>query len=310
MVAAIGHAFGPNSERGVFRTIDGGKSWAKVLYKDAETGAIDVTFDPHDSKIVWASLWTVRRQPWNFASGGAGSGLYRSSDGGATWTHVVGNGLPEGILGRIDVQVSGADSNRVYAMIEAKDGGLYRSDDAGAHWARVSQDGRIRQRAWYFSKIYADPKAVDTVYALNTGMLRSTDGGKTFNLVSATHGDHHALWINPEDPRILVNANDGGGSVSLDGGATWSTQENQPTGAFYHVATDMRFPYWVYGAQQDNSNLAVASFNDEGVIGPKDWYQARRRRVRFRGPRSPRLPDHLQRCGEPVRALRSADHAG
>ena len=274
LVAAIGHAFGPNTERGVFRTTDGGKSWTKVLYKDADTGAIDVTFDPHNPKIVWAALWTVRRQPWNFSSGGVGSGLYRSSDGGATWTHVVSSSLPEGILGRIDVQVSGADSNRVYAMIEAKDGGLYRSDDAGAHWARVSQDGRIRQRAWYFSKIYADPKAVDTVYALNTGMLRSTDGGKSFNLVSATHGDHHALWINPNDPRILVNANDGGGSVSMDGGSTWSTQENQPTGAFYHVATDMRFPYWVYGAQQDNSNLAVASFDDEGVIGPKDWYQA------------------------------------
>jgi photosystem II stability/assembly factor-like uncharacterized protein len=244
LVAAIGHAFGPNTERGVFRTTDGGASWTKVLYKDENTGAIDVTFDPHDSKIVWAALWTVRRQPWNFSSGGPGSGLYRSSDGGVTWAHVTGNGLPAGILGRIDIQVSGADSNRVYAMIEAKDGGLFRSDDAGVHWARVSQDGRIRQRAWYFSKIYADPKAVDTVYALNTGMLRSTDGGKTFNLVSATHGDHHALWINPNDPRILVNANDGGGSVSMDGGSTWSTQENQPTGSFYHVATDMRFPYW------------------------------------------------------------------
>lgn len=274
LVATIGHAFGPNTERGVFRTVDGGKTWTRVLYKDENTGAIDVTLDPHNPNIVWAALWTVRRQPWSFSSGGAGSGLYRSGDGGVTWTHVTGNGLPDGILGRIDVQVSGADSNRIYAMVEAKDGGLYRSEDAGAHWARISQDGRIRQRAWYFSKIYADPKAIDTVYALNTGMLRSTDGGKSFNLVSATHGDHHSLWINPSDPRILVNANDGGGSVSMDGGATWSTQENQPTGSFYHVATDMRFPYWVYGAQQDNSNLAVASFEDEGVIGPKDWYVA------------------------------------
>ncbi len=274
LVAAVGHAFGPNTERGVFRTVDGGKTWTRVLYKDQETGAIDVALDPHDPKIVWAALWTVRRQPWNFSSGGAGSGLYRSADGGATWTHVTGNGLPDGILGRIDVSVSGADPKRVYAMVEAKDGGLYRSDDAGGHWTRISQDGRIRQRAWYFSKIYADPKAVDTVYALNTGMLRSTDGGKSFNLVSATHGDHHSLWINPDDPRILVNGNDGGGSVSMDGGATWSTQENQPTGAFYHVATDNRFPYWVYGAQQDNSNLAVASFDDEGVIGPKNWYVA------------------------------------
>ncbi len=272
LVAAIGHAFGPNSERGVFRSADGGRTWTKVLYRDANTGAIDVTFDPNNSKIVYAALWQVRRQPWNFSSGGPGSGLFRSTDGGLTWSELKGQGLPAGILGRIDVSVSAADSKRIYAMIEAADGGLYRSDDAGAHWMRVSQDGRIRQRAWYFSKIYADPKAVDTVYALNTGMLRSTDGGKSFNLVSATHGDHHALWIDPGEPKRLINANDGGASVSLDGGKTWSTQNNQPTAQFYHVATDMRFPYWVYGAQQDNSNLTVASFDDEGVIGPADFY--------------------------------------
>ena len=274
LVAAIGHAFGPNAERGVFRTTDGGKSWTKTLFHDENTGAIDVTFDPHDSKNVYAALWQVRRQPWNFASGGPGSGLYRSQDGGATWTQLQGHGLPDGILGRIDVSVSAADDKRVFAMIEAKEGGLYRSDDHGEHWERVSQDGRIRQRAWYFSKIYADPKAIDTVYALNTGMLRSRDGGKSFDLVAATHGDHHALWIDPADPKRLINANDGGASISLDGGSTWSTQDNQPTAQFYHVATDMRFPYWVYGAQQDNSNLAVASFDDEGVIGPRDWYPA------------------------------------
>jgi len=274
LVAAIGHAFGSNAERGVFRTIDGGKSWAKVLYKNDKTGAIDVTFDPHDPKIVYAALWQVLRQPWNFASGGPGSGLYRSADGGATWTELHGHGLPDGTLGRIDVSVSAADSKRVYAMIEAKDGGLYRSDDRGATWERINQDGRIRQRAWYFSKIYADPQAVDTVYALNTGMLRSKDGGRSFNLVSATHGDHHALWIDPADPKRLINANDGGASISLDGGDTWSTQDNQPTAQFYHVAADNRFPYWVYGAQQDNSNLAVASFDDQGVIGPRDWYPA------------------------------------
>ena len=274
LVAAIGHAFGPNSERGIFRTTDGGKTWTKTLYKDDNTGAIDVTFNPHDSKIVYAALWQVRRQPWNFSSGGPGSGLYKSTDGGATWTQLKGHGLPDGILGRIDVSVSAADDKRVYAMVEAKDGGLYKSDDSGDHWERVSQDGRIRQRAWYFSKIYADPQAIDTVYALNTGMLRSKDGGKSFDLVSATHGDHHALWIDPTDDKRLINANDGGASISLDGGDTWSTQDNQPTAQFYHVATDMRFPYWVYGAQQDNSNLAVASFSDDGVIGPRDWYPA------------------------------------
>jgi len=274
MVAALGHAFGANTERGLFRTADGGKSWQKVLYRDENTGAIDVTFDPHDSKIVYAALWQVRRQPWNFSSGGPGSGLFRSSDGGVTWTELKGNGLPDGLLGRIDISVSGAKSTRVYAMVEAKEGGLYRSDDGGNHWRVVSQDGRIRQRAWYFSKIYADPKAVDTVYALNTGLLRSTDGGKNFKLVAATHGDHHGLWIDPKDPRHLINANDGGASISLDQGDTWSPQDNQPTAQFYHVAVDNRFPFWVYGAQQDNSNLAVASYDDEGVIGPRDWYPA------------------------------------
>ena len=274
LVAAIGHAFGPNTERGVFRTIDGGKSWNKVLYKDEQTGAIDVTFDPHDPHIVYAAMWQVRRQPWNFSSGGPGSGLYRSSDEGATWTEVKGNGLPDGILGRIDVSVSAANSKRIYAMVEAKDAGLYRSDDAGQHWTRVNDDGRVRQRAWYFSKIYADPKAVDTVYALNTGMLKSTDGGKSFSLVSATHGDHHGLWIDPTDATRMINANDGGASVSLDGGKTWSSQDNQPTAQFYHVAVDNRFPYWVYGAQQDNSNLTTASFDDAGVIGPRNWFPA------------------------------------
>ncbi len=275
LVAAIGHAFGPNTERGVFRTTDGGKTWNKVLYRDDHTGAIDVTFDPHDPKVVYAALWQVQRQPWNFSSGGAGSGLYRSSDEGATWTEIKGNGLPDGVLGRIDVSVSGADSKRVYAMVEAKEGGLYRSDDAGEHWSLISQDGRVRQRAWYFSKIYADPKSIDTVYALNTGMLRSTDGGRKWELLPAPHGDHHGLWIDPADPSRMINANDGGATVSLDTGKTWSTVENQPTAQFYHVAVDSnRFPYWVYGAQQDNTNLTPASFDDAGVIGPRVWFPA------------------------------------
>jgi photosystem II stability/assembly factor-like uncharacterized protein len=274
LVAAIGHAFGPNTERGVFRTSDGGKTWNRVLYKNELTGAIDLAADPKNPKIVYAALWQVRRQPWTFESGGPGSGLYRSADGGVTWSQLTGHGFPEGILGRIDIAISPADSHRIYAMIEAKEGGLYRSDDAGTSWRRVSDDGRVRQRAWYFSKIYADPNAIDTVYALNTGMLRSVDGGKTFSLVAATHGDHHALWIDPNNSKSLINANDGGASISLDGGATWSTQDNQPTGQFYHVATDNRFPYFIYGAQQDNTNLAVASFSDEGVIGPRDWYPA------------------------------------
>lgn len=274
LVAALGHAFGPNAQRGIYRTTDGGKSWTRVLGKDDKTGGIDVTFDPHNSKIVYASLWQAVRQPWSFSSGGPGSGLYRSTDGGVTWKQLAGNGLPGGILGRIDVSVSGANANRIYAMIEAKDGGLYRSDDGGAHWRRVNDDGRLSQRAWYFSKIYADPKRADTIYALNTGLFRSTDGGKTFTLLPARHGDHHGLWIDPTDPDRLINASDGGASVSVDGGKTWTSQLNQPTAQFYHVAVDNDFPYHVYGAQQDNSNIAIASSDDQGAITVQDWYSA------------------------------------
>ena len=274
LVAALGHAFGPNQERGIFRTTDGGKTWTKVLAKDENTGGIDVVFDPNNSNIVFAALWQARRLPWFLNSGGPGSGLYRSEDNGVTWKQLEGNGLPGGILGRIGVSVSGGDSNRVYAIIEAKDGGIYRSDDAGQNWTRINDDNRFRQRAWYFSKIYADPKSPDTVYVLNTGAFRSVDGGKTFNLLPARHGDHHGLWIDPTDPNRLANANDGGASVSIDGGKTWSTQNNQPTAQFYHVAVDNAFPYHLYGAQQDNSNVCIASRTDWGAIGPADWFPA------------------------------------
>jgi len=274
LVATLGHAFGPNQERGIFRTTDGGKTWTKVLSKDENTGGIEVVFDPHNPNIVFASLWQARRQPWFFSSGGPGSGLYRSEDNGVTWKHLEGNGLPDGILGKIGIAVSGADSNRVYAIIEAKEGGLYRSDDAGQHWTRVNDDGRFRQRAWYFSKVYADPKSADTVYLLNTGLFRSVDGGKTFNLLPARHGDHHGLWIDPQNPNRIGNANDGGASVSTDGGKTWTTLNNQPTAQFYHVAVDNAFPYHIYGAQQDNSNVGIASRTDSGVIGREDWFVA------------------------------------
>ncbi|MEY2557925.1 MAG: hypothetical protein QOE34_1350 [Verrucomicrobiota bacterium] len=274
LVAALGHIFGQNQERGIFRTTDGGKTWTKVLSKDQDTGGSDVVFDPNNSNIVFATLWQARRQPWFFSSGGPGSGLYRSEDGGATWKRLEGNGLPEGILGRIGVSVSGADPNRIYAMIEAKEGGLYRSEDAGVKWTRVNEDGRFRQRAWYFSKIYADPKAPDTVYVLNTGLFRSVDGGKSFTLLPARHGDHHGLWIDPQNPQRIANANDGGASISSDGGKTWTTQQNQPTAQFYHVAVDNAFPYHIYGAQQDNSNVGIASRTDSGVIGAQDWFQA------------------------------------
>jgi photosystem II stability/assembly factor-like uncharacterized protein len=273
-VAALGHAFGPNQERGLFRTTDGGKTWTKVLGKDENTGAIDVVFDPHNPSTLFAALWQMRRQPWFFSSGGSGSGLYRSIDGGTTWQELKGNGLPDGVLGRIGVSASGADSNRVYAIIEAKEGGIFRSEDGGDTWKRINDDGRFRQRAWYFSKIYADPKAADTLYVLNTGAFRSIDGGKTFSLLPARHGDHHGFWIDPNNPNRLGNANDGGVSISIDGGKTWSTLNNQPTAQFYHVSVDNAFPYHIYGAQQDNSNVCIASQSDEGAIGPHDWYQA------------------------------------
>jgi photosystem II stability/assembly factor-like uncharacterized protein len=271
-VAALGHAFGPNDERGIFRTADGGKTWQRVLFRDHDTGGIDVAFDPRNPNTLFASLWQMRRQPWGFSSGGPGSGLYRSTDGGLHWKQIEGHGLPEGPLGRIGVSVSGADSHRVYAAIEAKEGGIFRSDDGGDNWTRINPDHRFRQRAWYYSHIFADPVALDTVYVLNTGAFRSTNGGKDFELLPAPHGDHHALWIDPRDPSRLINGNDGGATISVDGGKTWTRQDNQPTAQFYHVAVDNHWPYRVYGAQQDNSTVAIASRDDDGVIGRQDWY--------------------------------------
>jgi photosystem II stability/assembly factor-like uncharacterized protein len=271
-VAALGHAYGPNTERGVFRTTDGGKTWEKVLYKDDKTGAIDVVFDPRNPNVLFAALYEVRRTPWSMSSGGPGSGLYRSNDGGTTWKHLEGKGLPGGILGRIGVSVSGADSNRVYALVEAKEGGLFRSDDGGDSWAKINEDQRLTQRAWYFTHIFADPKTADTVYVLNTGAFRSTDGGKSLTLLPAPHGDHHGLWIDPINPQRMINGNDGGATISVDGGKTWTPQTNQPTAQFYHVATDNQFLYYVYGAQQDNSTVAIASRTDDGYIGRQHWY--------------------------------------
>ncbi len=271
-VAALGHPFADNEERGIFRTLDGGKTWQKVLYKDAKTGGIDVGFDPSNSNILFAALWQARRTPWSLDSGGPGSGLYRSSDGGTTWKELKGHGLPEGILGRIGVTVSGANPNRVWAVIEAEKGGIYRSDDGGDSWSLTTDDHRFRQRAWYYSHIFADPKSADTVYILNTAAYRSNDGGKTFSRIRAPHGDNHALWIDPTNPKRLINGNDGGATISIDGGDTWSSVYNQPTAQFYHVITDNRFPYYIYGAQQDNTTVAIASASAEGSIDRPDWY--------------------------------------
>jgi len=271
-VAALGHAYGPNPERGIFRSTDGGKTWEKVLYKDEKTGGIDITFDRANPRILFAALWEAHRTPWSLTSGGPGGGLYRSADGGTTWKRLEGNGLPKGLLGKIGVTVSPADPNRVYALIEAEQGGIYSSEDGGEHWAYVNDDHRFRQRAWYYTHIFADPKNAETLYVLNTGMYCSTDGGHKFTLLTAPHGDHHGLWIDPTNPQRMINGNDGGATISVDGGKSWTRQYNQPTAQFYHVITDNRFPYYVYGAQQDNTTVAIASRSDLGYIDRADWY--------------------------------------
>ena len=271
-VAALGHAYGPNLTRGVFRSDDGGTTWKKVLYRDEHTGAIDLVFDPNNSHILFAALWDSQRTPWSLVSGGPGSGLYKSTDAGNTWKRLEGHGLPEGVLGRIGVSVSGADGNRVYAIIESKKGGIYRSDDAGDSWHLVNADHKFTQRAWYFHHIFADPKSADTLYVLNTSLYRSTDAGTTFTVIRAPHGDHHGLWIDPTNPLWIINSNDGGADITHDGGKSWSSQANQPTAQFYHVATDTRIPYRVYGAQQDNSTVSIASRSDSGDIDRPDWY--------------------------------------
>ncbi len=270
-VAALGHPYGPNSERGIFRTTDGGKTWDKVLYKDENTGGIDVAFDPHNSNIIFASLWEVHRTPWTLVSGGPGSGLYRSDDGGNTWKRLEEHGLPKGPYGRIGVAVA-ANSDRVYALIEAHEGGLYRSDDGGETWELVNGDRSYQQRAWYYMHVTADPQDPDTVYVANVDFYKSSDAGRTFNRIKVPHGDNHGMWIDPKNPRRMIVSNDGGVTVSLDGGKTWTNELNQPTAQFYHVITDNRSPYYVYGAQQDNSTIAIASRSDNGSIDRSEWY--------------------------------------
>jgi len=271
-VAALGHPFGPNTERGIFRTTDGGKTWQKVLYKDENTGGVDVVFDPNNANIVFASLWQARRTPWSLSSGGPGSGLYRSSDGGTTWKQLEGHGLPKGPYGKIGISVA-ANSDRVYALIEAAEGGLYRSDDGGDTWQLVNDDHALRQRPWYYMHIFADPQDANTVYIANVDFYGSVDGGRTFNKVKVPHGDNHYMWIDPKNTKRMIVSNDGGVTVSVDGGKTWTRQDNQPTAQFYHVITDTRPVYYVYGSQQDNSTVAIASRSDDETIGQRDWYE-------------------------------------
>jgi photosystem II stability/assembly factor-like uncharacterized protein len=271
LVAALGHPFGANSERGIYRTRDGGKTWQRVLYVNDKTGGIDVQYDPANPSIVYAAMWQVIRKPWIFESGGPGSGLYRSTDGGSTWQKLTGHGLPSGIWGKIGVAPT-PDSQRVYALIEAKDGGLYRTDDGGASWKRINDSDLYRQRAWYYTAVFADPKDANKVYIMNTGAYKSTDGGKTFKKMPTFHGDNHSLWINPRNTDLMVNSNDGGADVSVDGGDTWTDEMNQPTAQFYHIAVDDQVPYHLYGAQQDNTTVEIASADARGPIGELDWH--------------------------------------
>jgi photosystem II stability/assembly factor-like uncharacterized protein len=272
-VAALGHTWGPSTERGVFRSKDGGKSWSKLLFVDDKTGAVDLAMDAANPRVLYAATWQVQRTPWSLESGGPGSALHKTTDGGDSWKKLDGKGLPKGPWGRIGVSVSPARPERVYAVIEAEEGGVFRSDDAGATWQRTNDDRRLRQRAWYYTHVYADPKDADTLYVLNVGFFRSKDGGKTFQSIRTPHGDNHDLWIAPEDPRRMVEGNDGGANVSLDGGESWSSIDNQPTAQFYHVIADDQFPYHVYGAQQDNSTVAIASRTGGPGIGAGDWHE-------------------------------------
>ena len=264
-VAALGDAYGSNPERGVFKSTDGGKSWTTSLFRNDKTGAVDLSMDVGHPDVLYAGLWEVFRTPHSLSSGGPGSGLFKTTDGGVTWIEITGKpGLPKPMWGKIGVSVSGADSNRVYAIIEAEEGGVFLSDDAGQTWKRVNEDRRLRQRAFYYTRIYADPQAKDTVYVLNTGIYRSTDAGKTIKTIRVPHGDNHDLWIAANDPKRMINSNDGGANVSTNAGESW-TGQNFPTAQFYNVVTTAHVPYHVCGAQQDNSTACVSSAG-EGAI--------------------------------------------
>ncbi len=271
--AALGHPFGKNPERGIFRSRDGGETWEHVLALNDSTGASDLTMDMTNPRILYAGMWRGERKPWALISGAEEGGVYKSTDGGDSWIK-LGGGLPAGIVGKVGVSVSRADPDRVWSIIEAEpDGGVYRSDDAGATWQRTNSDNNLRQRAWYYTHVQADPADPNTVYALNTSLYRSVDGGTTFEVIAVPHGDVHDLWIHPTDPDRMVVADDGGAQVTVNGGETWSTYYNQPTAELYDVIVDNGFPYRLYGAQQDNTTISVPAWSDVNTLYPKEHWQ-------------------------------------
>jgi photosystem II stability/assembly factor-like uncharacterized protein len=272
-VAALGHLWGPNPERGIYKTVDGGKNWKQVFTRGPKAGAVDLILDPGNPNVVYAGFWEVFRSPWQLESGGPGSGIFKSTDAGETWTEITRKpGLPKGVIGRIGIAVSPVNSDRVWAIVEAEDGGVFKSDNGGNTWTKENEERKLRQRAWYYSRIVADPKRLDSVYVVNTSFYRSDNGGKTYTTISTPHGDNHYLWISPVDANRMIECNDGGAIVSTNGGKTWSTENNQPTAQFYRVALDNDFPYHAYGAQQDNSTVRTATRSDDGTITERDWY--------------------------------------
>ncbi|KAA3641510.1 MAG: glycosyl hydrolase [Bacteroidetes bacterium] len=270
--AVMGDLFKPSEERGVYRSKDGGKTWEKILFVNEDAGAVELLLDPNNPRIIYASTWNVRRTPYSLSSGGEGSALWKSTDSGDTWTNISDKpGLPKGVWGISGVAVSPLNSEKVWAIIENEKGGVYRSEDGGENWAKVNDSRALRQRAWYYSKIYADTQDEDIVYVMNVRYHKSKDGGKTFKAYNAPHGDHHDLWIAPEDNQRMVIADDGGAQVTFDGGDNWSTYYNQPTAQFYRVTTDDSFPFRIYGAQQDNSTVRIAHRTTGRSIGERDW---------------------------------------
>ena len=271
--AVLGNIYKPTTERGVYKSTDGGQTWKKVLYANDMAGAVDLTFDPTNPRILYASTWRVQRTPYSLSSGGEGSALWKSTDSGETWTEISKNeGFPKDTLGIIGVSVSPVNPQRVWAIVENKEkGGLYRSEDGGKTWALINDDRSLRQRAWYYTRVYADSKDPEVVYVMNVSYHKSTDGGKTFKDFNAPHGDHHDLWIAPENPNRMIIGDDGGAQISYDGGETWSTYHNQPTAQFYRLTTDNSFPYRIYAAQQDNSTIRIRHRSDGYSISEDDW---------------------------------------